>query len=578
MNRVCGLFFSNRLLAGLLAVGSCAAGLAVARLALAADAAYPIPRAASVYLTQRGQNYFAQKELLKILERNQIDLSRGFLKSKSYEATADFKLGKLPRDIRGNLRQLQTALDEWLGYELGSPRFHAVARELGYEIERLELGLRIDRELTARRGGEGVVLVAELTIPKLKVRAQSLCGYDSNNPIFGTCKESTSDSGKYVDGFGVYNPWVELNDHEPLRLSLPVLVRIGEKGMLKVEVFKRDGIELSNLGHLEFANGHDRDILIPKVSIRIGSQKSSPKPHELRKALESKEREIVKIGIHHLHDYIEQELPAYLNAKLQERLSQSFDAIKDIAPPGTPLFGIKTPIKWGLRPTALGVVDDLLYVHLDGSISDDMTWVDSAPHSRTLEAPNLKGMNRSAFDFAVTLNLEVINRIIEHSYKRGNLSRPDSTASGIQYRIASLPVLTGTTDRKVRLHTSIEMERDGSFKQWVALSNPFQLEIDLELRVEPATLHSFNLVMDHVDRNTSHIPDRFIDHAKESVKDIVKKRIDSINSGYERTTTCLTDAPIELPPTLLGLPLRLLRGDFDMAGYLNLYFAYGDRE
>jgi hypothetical protein len=227
MNRVRGLVYKQRLFAVLLAAGSCAAGLAVARLAFAADAAYPIPQAASVYLTQRGQRYFARKELIKILERNQVELTRGFLKDKSYDATEDFKLSKLPRDIRIKLNQLRAALDEWLGYELRTPRFHAMARELGYEADGLELGFRIDRQLTEQRGGDGVAVIAELTVPKLRAHAQSICGYDSNNPIFGKCKVDPKDANHYVDGFGVYNPWIELRNREPLRLSIPVWISIG---------------------------------------------------------------------------------------------------------------------------------------------------------------------------------------------------------------------------------------------------------------------------------------------------------------------------------------------------------------
>lgn len=576
MNRVRGPLSHKRMIAALLAVGVLAAGLGAARLALATGQLYPIDRAASIYLTQRGQKYFAKRELVKILERNHIDLTHGTLKEWRYDAPENFKLRRLPKDVRDRLSEVRTALDEWLGFELNTPRFHAVVREAGYEIGGLELGVRIDRELTEERGAEGVVILAELTIPQLRAQAQSLCGFDSNNPIFGDCKQSLKHPNRHVNGFGVYNPWVELRGSEPLRLSIPVHIRIGPSGTLQFDVFKRDSLALSNLKRLDIATGQDRELLIPNVTIRIGSQKLKPNPSELRKVLTSKQRELVRIGLHHLHNFIEEELPARLNGMLLDQLSKSFETVKEITPPGTALFGITTPLKWGMRPSALGLADDLLYFHLDGHVSDPTTGGRLAPTAQKHRLPDLRGMARSDFDFAVALNLDVVNQIIEHSYLRGNLSAPTRSGS-LTYRVASLPVLKGRKDRKGRIHASLEMERDGSFRQWLALSNPFQIEVDVDVRIEPATLTSFNLVIDQVDRHSSFVPDRFIDHAKGSVGSTVRDRLDGVNADFERTTTYLTDQPIELPKDMLGLPLRLLRGDFDQAGYLNLYFAYGDR-
>jgi hypothetical protein len=574
------------------AAASYAAGLSLARLTYAAlppsPPKYDIPAAAALYVTERGQQIFAHNELLQLLEQNQIDLSKGALDRWSYRASGDLKLRRLPKDAYDKLQELRALLTEWLGFELKDPRLNAVVRGASYELEGLALSVRVDRELTARLrpGQDGVVVVTELSIPRFKAQARSICLHDSNNPIFGACDPVENKPELHRNGIGVYRPWIGLRDDQPLRLSIPARVGVGAQGALEVEVIGAK----TNLKDLEFATGRDRKLLLPKITIEAGDRKMTLNAAEINDAFARKEREFVKIGLYHLNNFLEEELPPRLNALLAEPLKRSFETVKHLGAPGTTVLGNQMfPLAWGLRPARLGLSGDLLRFELDGFLSDPWKSASFRPAPRIRDLPDLSGMKRSAFDAAFAIDLDVINGMIELSRKRGNLE----TISAGQVRgikLIQAPALKADSSRNGRIRAVLELKNDGfwdgvadlatgsagAFKRWYALSpERFQVELDLIVSIKAEGPHAFKLVVDRIDPETARIQDRYIDHAADEVRSTLSKMIEELNAGYERSPMALNDRPIELPREALGLPLKLLHGDFDPSNHLVLYFEYG---
>jgi hypothetical protein len=232
-----------------------------------------------------------------------------------------------------------------------------------------------------------------------------------------------------------------------------------------------------------------------------------------------------------------------------------------------------------MRPTGVSMRGQMLAVDLEGWIADPIQpWDFQSVMIRERPAPSLRGMRPDEYDFAVAISLDVFNRLIDLSYKRGQLTYIPAPKKEDELKIVRAPVLSVTeSNGHGRMHIALEFERSGGIKEWWALSNPYQVEADVDLRVEPLNTHAFNLVIDHVDRETAYIPSHYIDHSPGRVRDTVKGRVDSRNRQYAREIKYATSTPIQLPKRILGLPLHLLNGEFDDQGYVVLYMAYGDR-
>jgi hypothetical protein len=198
------------------------------------------------------------------------------------------------------------------------------------------------------------------------------------------------------------------------------------------------------------------------------------------------------------------------------------------------------------------------------------------------------------YDFALAVNLDVINRIVKLSYDRGYLDQvsagKDSSGNSEYVKVVDgPPVFTPGPDGHGRLHLTIAMNRaSGSpwpweisqnwdaAKQWWALKNPFRVALDLDvyLRASSDAPDAFEIVLDHIDTSTSHIVADDIDHSSSSVAAALKADLEQRNPGLAGTV--ISD-PEKLPPSLFNLPFSALRFEVDANGYFVFYMAYGDR-
>ena len=351
--------------AATLALCAFSAGLLIAHKSFADfNRNYTISHAASIYMTARGQQYFSQNKLMGILQRGSLQgengdqrtiadlLAHEHLAHWEYDSDAAFDLNHLPDGLRpyqSTLNFMRGTLHDWIiGYSFNNPLFHVKVREAGYDLDGLDINLRVDPELTANLQDNGVAVILDVTIPHLRVYAQDICGFDSNNSFLGTCRVNRGNPRRYDNGFGVYNASIELADSNPLRLSVPVRVQILPGGSLQIEALNIT----TNLEKLRFNTRQDRDFILPSVQVQVGNRTSSLNPEPLEAALLSRERDLVQLGLHHLQDFVVQELPGRLTNMAFDSLQQGFETVKTIDPPGIDTFHDGSRFQWGCVQSA----------------------------------------------------------------------------------------------------------------------------------------------------------------------------------------------------------------------------------
>lgn len=543
---------------------------------------FNIRNAAAVYMTQRGQDFF-QSEIMSILSRNGIELATGRLPQWRYESPV-IRLDRLPPNVQAHapaLRAIRAELADWLSnFSLRDPRFAIEVRNAGYDASGLHLSVRADQDLTASLRGLGIGVIAEITIPRLRIDAEQVRGRDTVNTFINQYiaplpAQPGANRNSFKDATAINHPWLELRDARPLRLRLPIRAQVTREGTLQMEALK----PTTNLSELRFAHGHDRPLTLPKIQLQINDQTSTLDTAPIERAIVAKEDDLVRLAIVHIKDFVEQELPARLNDIAFRQLEAGFSTVNQITPPGglDPL-GNRTQLQLALRPSGLSLNPQFLAVGLDGYVVDpDVTWHEATPVQRRPQPPALRALPPTQYDAALTLSQDVLNRIVFLGFQRGSLASIDA-GEGRRARIVAPPAFSAAPEGRGRLHVTLELPTTG-IKQNLGLTNPFQVELDVIVRVRPTTDgRAFDVVTERIDEATARIHDRYLTwgRLRGSVDDGLREALRKKNSEYARTEDKIASEVMILErPELFGIPIRIKQAEYDPNGYVGLYLEYG---
>lgn len=524
---------------------------------------FVIGHAAGIYVTPRGQKYF-DSHLPAILQRNGADLSNGKMPSWGFESPKDFDLDNLSgamRDYNPVFQQIRARLRDWLeGFELHNPRLAVQVKKAGYDLEGLRITVRIDPELTRTHAQDGAVIaVVEASIPRLRIQAEGVRGRDLNNSFLGT--------------FGLNKPWLELQDKgelKPLLISAAVRIQIRRDGTINFQALSAK----TDLDQHKFAFGYDPRLVLPVIQLQVGDNISTLNLDPIVDTLRLQQDELVRIGLVHLKEFIEQDLPGELNHMAFAGLKQGFETVNEIAAPGSDPKRHEAKLAWGLRPSGLGVADRHVYVDLASFVKDPAfpKNVNLTPTARP-EHPSLKGMEDERYDFALVVSQDVINRILELSYKRGDLKSLDDGKGG-KIILAAPPVFTSSAYGNGKFHVVIQKTTIG-VEETIALKSPYQVALDIDVRLQMGTQpNSIDIVANYISK--AQIPQHFVRTSllDGSVTGSLRSEISDMNAGFVAKPMVIAQ-DIELPTTIFNIPVVMTHAEMDQNGYMDFYMEYG---
>ena len=529
---------------------------------------YNMSQAASVHLTHRGEELF-RTNMAELLKRAGADITSGTMQSYSYEAKETLNLSKLPAEYRPHLRLLQTLrtkAKEWLeGFQLNDPKFSAELTGVHYQLGQLGSSLRFDREMTRALGpNQGIAVSLMLEIPEIRIDIDAARARDRNNPFLGS--------------FGFNRAYLELNDRSiPLRAEVTAAVKVKRDGGIDLKTISvRTNFEQTRFesGFRRAARGEDgRTLVLPRVQIRVGSQTSTLLTGEIERMLLAKRPEIVRMLQQKAKELVETKLPELADNYAWHHLSDGFGTVKEIDAPGIDAFAFGTPFEWGLRLENLALSNDFVNLKLAGYVRDPLvTWDERAPPFARKSSPRLDGMDKDRYDLALMVNTDIVGRVIDLAWQRGNLRTVGAGSS--QVPMLEKPRFRVISRDRAKFHVKIQESADGFQK--LALKSPFEVEVDLIVRLRKSRSgKAFDLVADRIDVSTARIDDRFIraNALRDEVYDGLRERLDELNADYRRNEKLIVDN-VQIPTELYGLHLKIEHMEFDPSGFIGIFLSY----
>lgn len=529
---------------------------------------FDIPHAAHFYMSRRGQELL-KDHLQRIVEINGVDLEHGRLREFPYIAAKPLTLSSLPgshKEFSNLLKTMRDGLKEWLvGFEFNDPLLKAKINNSGFDSKLGYLGLEADLMLTQSLGAaKGVAFNLRAEFPEIKIFAENAIGWDRNNSFLGA--------------FGIYGPWIRYsNSTKPLVVQVPFRIDIQPDGKIEAEALNA----YTNLTGLALESGFSW-LLLPQVKFKVNDEVMTFNTDELLKLIRANQPALTRMLQRNVQNFVEEEMPKRLSEMLVKPLARSFDNVRSINPPGIEVGKGAPPFKWALSPRDLKMDDEFLDVRLDGYVQDPSSADSGLKPIPDRQLPEPRTVEPSAFDLLLALKIDVVNRIVERSCKRGYLDtvqveaddQPDPGVIKMEtLKLASCPIFTTDAPREdfASLHVDVKLPTKGVV-QTAVLQDPYQASADLDVRflVKP---HAFDIQLVRIRSAT--IEDRYLRYPslRERVEKAKGELVAKKNARYARRVSLLAEN-VKLPDELFGIPIVLDRIQLDPKGYLKLYLRY----
>jgi hypothetical protein len=533
----------------------------------AAVRANAISEAFGIHLTQRGQSYFGN-DLGDFLYRVGYSYDSGGFDSWNYAASEPLRLDRLPvrfSNYRGTLAEVSRLIDRWLmNFSLNSPLFEAGLSQIQYGLQFNRLGVRVDPEATrALPRGQGIALRLNAEIGAVRVEVASARGRDRNNSFLGD--------------FGADGIWLATRPESvPLQVEVPfsVELRRGEAPRILVSELR------TNLEQLGLDFGWAGSLVLPRVEIEINGRRMALNQARLERELHSRKQALLQSLQAYLQDYVELHGPGTLNEFITDRLPMPLADTNRMNPPGAPSpLPDEEKFHWGLTPETLEDSDGAVHLGFSAWVEDPMARAGAVvPRPRTRELPLLDALSTENYDVAVSLNQDLINRMLTLSYNRGYF--PDiPLASGKKLRITSAPEFRldqqATSGVTGKLHAKFSYPVDG-IQAWI-VRNPIDFELDLDVRLV-TTPQGIRVELVRGDEQSIRIDPRDIQWElfAGKVYRAARAEMRRMNAELIRSPKVIVDQ-IPFPNRLGGLPIRIRTISADRGGHIVVYIEYGFR-
>lgn len=440
-----------------------------------------IENAVGIYLTPKGEKYFAEN-LERVLDNTGFSIREAYFPILNWRAETPIRLEHMATgnpELQATITQIRQLLSEWFkGLSIQDPQPEVAVRGAGYRLKFSKLALVADRQLQGilRRQG-GAVLALEAEIHELEAGAEVVAIRDpQRNPYLGT--------------LGAKEPNLKMRRNSPtVKLRLPFYVNVAPNRGLQVESLPMFSTFASADFDLRYA-----DLLAPKIVLQIDDQRFEMNRETLVRNFEQHKTKIVDQLKLMLDKIVKTSLPETLNEQLTNLVPQHLEQVSPLSPPGKDECSSDADFLWGLMLRRVALTPDVLALELAAYI-EDPSRRSPRPEASAMArgAANLAGTDPKGYDLAMTVNRGLINRILQLSHARGYFDRLD-LGDGESIKLWKAPTVdldpsAGNAPREfaqLRATVGVESEVSG-FMESLATSGPVRVSFDIYGRIYPAT-------------------------------------------------------------------------------------------
>ena len=526
-----------------------------------------IEEALGVHLTPRGQAYF-ERDLADFLYRVGYNYDTGAFDEWRYEAKEPLSLDRIPvrfAAYRGTLTDVARIVDRWLmNFSLAAPLFEAQLTGLRYGVQFAQLGARFDLEATRQLPrGQGVALKLTAELGAMRFEVDSVRARDRNNSFLGD--------------FGADGVWLATRpDSQPLRVEIPVQIELhpGSRPTIQINQIH------TNLEQILLDFGWSRSLILPRVEIEINGRRMQLNQARLETELNSRKAALLQALQAYLQDYIDEHGPEKLNTTLARILPMPLSETNLMTPPGAPSpVPDEDKFRWGFTPATLEEIDGSIHLGLSAWLEDPRDQGRSVPTvRRTRSLPRLDALPPENYDLALSLNQDLINRMLNLSYRRGYFSEVP-LSSGKKLYITAAPEFRldtqNASDIRGKLHAKFSYPVEGI--QSLITRSPLDFELDLEVKLVQSA-QGIRVELVRGDENTVRIDQSDIKFIlfTGKVYRAVREEIRKLNRDLVAAPKVIVDQ-IPFPSRLGGLPIRIRSLSADSSGHIAVYIEYGFR-
>lgn len=433
----------------------------------------------------------------------------------------------------------------------------------GLKTQFKKFGIIVDEKTLKELGKtDGAVLAIEMEISEARFETTSITAEDRNNQFLGQV--------------GINDVVIKAGTNkQPIRLRVPFYIRVKNQGVLEFEALKLN----FDLKDTEIDVRY-KNLLIPKVGVIINGKTFYLNNTEVENYLQSQLPDLLLKAKDYLDEFIEEQLPSFLNNLVRTQVQGQLEQIMELEPPNKQPG--ESDFKWGVLLKSIRQNQSLM-ISLDG-FAEDLQNPRSKPNPQAAArgTPQLQIEPIQNYDIALGVNRSLINRIIQLAYGRDKFSEI-KTCSGNQLNLEAAPILDSTKVLKsknnletfAKLKLVVRTKPDSVF-----LKNEIILGFDLTIKLRPtkAPGEGLEMIMESIDLNSVSMDDKYFSLLGRLFKKKVRQGVNE--SLVEATKPCpgeaesKIEAELPLPPKINGIKLTTHRLHMDDSGHLLMFLNY----
>jgi hypothetical protein len=549
-----------------------------------------IPQAIQIQITPRGMSFF-ENRLLDVLSLYGVGLEAGYVPEINFEAHRPVSLEPSGRlgEQGALILQTKALLQKWLvGFSLKEIRPGIQITDTLYEAEFERFALLAEPEVLKSLGkSSGAVLAIEMSVKDLTVKSDRVRAFDLNNRFLGEVG---------LDGLEVKVGATQ----ERLKLRLPFYVTINSEGQLHFEALKLE----SNLDEVSISMNY-KNLIVPKIALEINGQRFVFNEDELQKEFESRLPDILVELRKKLSEFGQKELPQFLNDKAREFLNGSLEEVQFMDPPGSESPD-PNPFVWGMRVAQINQ-NPSLNIKLDSFVEDPLLQRHASlnPRLGSRGPVQFNQLPTTNYDIALSVDRGMINRVLEHSFRRRLFEKISMGAETDPKTCRELPRKPGQKEKFLRL-TQVPaidyvqyaapagLTADQTFLKLntrvqvppgtvtgikkAALNDNFEISMELIAKLRPSLQgKGLDILFYDINRNSIHLDESYLTVLGKLMKD---KVLSGIRDELAATARCWKikensiSGTLPLPPEILGIDLGIQKLTMDPAGHIVMYMNY----
>jgi hypothetical protein len=550
----------------------------------------------------------AATQLKKLGTDVELGLKEGYMGSFKYVFQNDLNLdpadNELDRD-KEMIKKVHEFLTTWfVGLQINPHRPGIHVGESGYYLEFEKFILEFDQERSKEDSERGVYLRLKVEIKELSLGSYSLKIFDHNNPFLGEVE--------------FVRPSVSLAPNSPpVYLEIPFRLNMieTEEGNYSILDFEAE-TPSSNFEFTDFIFEH-KDLTVPEVRIGVNGKYTDaidlkseitveinghvfPLNTKLgNQKIDQEIRRKIDFAKRYADNYIAYDLATLLNTKADQLLTRR---LRDVVP----VEAILEPEESDRPDLLLGFelesirLRDLLEVNLTGFVEDPLNY--KTPFDSKVDIKPLPIFTRdlSTYDLSLGVHVNIVNRLLELSLKRGNLNDVEIDDEGTKISITKTPQIAPLTTKqrnrylptdefKSYIRARVEVQTSPSdLIEDIFLKNKITVTTDVIIRLEYAPdgikMRLWAIDTDYMefsDDNLSTVGSLFSgtvrSQAREALKEISRDFHYATASDKEKYKATYLDGSIPLPPQLFGHDMEMLEMDVESSGYLIMYLNYMEK-